>query len=142
MTVIAWDGQTLSADRRMVNSGLIRTTTKLRRFGELRVGCSGDAAAMVEMFAWIESGRNTDNFPRMQREKDDWCVCVVIEADRTISLYERSPLPIRIEDQQYACGSGRDFALAAMFLGHTAAEAVEVAAHFECGCGNGVDSLD
>lgn len=141
MTVIAWDGKTLAADRRMTNNGLIRTTTKVRRIGTLRAACAGNMDAAEEMFAWINRGRSPSDFPAMQSSKDDWCSCVVIEADDSVVTYERSPYPTKIADSVYASGSGRDFALAAMHLGKTAAEAVLVASHFQCDCGNGVDVL-
>ena len=40
-----------------------------------------------------------------------------------------------------AIGSGRDFALAAMALGHSAIEAVTVAGRFDTASGNGFDAL-
>lgn len=142
MTVIAWDGKTLAADRRVTSSGLIRTTTKIRRIRDLRVGCSGSTDSAVAMFAWIEGGCLPDQFPKSQADKDDWVATIVIDGAGTIGMYERTPHMHVIEDDIAAIGSGRDFALAAMYLGKTAAEAVHVASHFQCDCGNGVDVLE
>ena len=55
--------------------------------------------------------------------------------------YERSAIPFKIESPFIALGTGREYAMAAMHLGKTAAEAIEVAAHFDSGTGNGVDVL-
>jgi hypothetical protein len=46
------------------------------------------------------------------------------------------------EDAHHAIGSGRDFAAAAMYLGKTAREAVEVAMALTGFCGHGVDTLE
>ena len=76
-----------------------------------------------------------------QRDKDDWQPVLVIEADGTPSLYERTPHPIRYEQRHVAIGSGREYAIAAMYLGKNAVEAVDVACALDGGCGGGIDSL-
>lgn len=140
MTCIAWDGKTLAADKRIVNNGLQRTTTKIRRIGDLLCGACGDGATMEEMFAWVERGRKPEEYPAVMRNKDDNSSIMVIESGKFF-LYGCSPYPTRYEDNHYAMGSGRDYALAAMHLGKTAKEAVEIASLFEINCGNGVDVL-
>ncbi len=141
MTVVAWDGKTLAADKRTLNCGLIRTVTKIRRIGELLVGGSSDFVTVLEMMDWIEKGSDPEKFPSLQKDKDDWA-CVIIIDRGVIKLYERSHIPMTFEDSKFAIGSGRDFALAAMHCGKTAKEAVEIAIHFDSGCGNGVDCLE
>lgn len=59
--------------------------------------------------------------------------------DGSLWKYERTPHPLKFPPQQFAIGSGRDFALAAMYLGCDAAGAVHVACEFDSACGNGVD---
>lgn len=56
--------------------------------------------------------------------------------------YEKVPYPARVEDKFTATGCGRDYALAAMFLGHDARAAVEVACALDAHCGNGIDTLE
>lgn len=142
MTVLAWDGATLAADRRSVNGGLISPVTKIFRLksGEL-FGCCGTLSACLQVKHWYEHNQAPDTFPMMQRDKDDWEVCLIIGLDRSIKIYERTPFPITIEREFHACGSGRDFAIAAMHLGKTAAQAVEIASLYESGCGDGIDAL-
>ena len=140
MTVIAWDGKTLAADKRAVNCGLVRTVTKIKRIGKLLVGVSGNTAGMAEAFRWIEMGCPYDKYSDILKDRNDGPSIMVIDAGRII-LYGTSPLPTEYEDKIFASGSGRDFALTAMHLGKTAREAVEVACLFENGCGNGVDEL-
>ena len=142
MTCIAWDGKTLAADKRACSSGLINTLTKIHRIDGLLVGGSGESSFIQNMLAWIRTGRDPEKFPKSQGDKDDWQPILVIERDGSPSLYERTPYPVRFEQPFIAIGSGRDFVRAAMHLGKTAREAVEVAIALDCGCGNGIDTLE
>jgi len=141
MTVIAWDGVRLAADKRSTLGTLIRTTTKVFRVGEALAAYAGDADAGEEVLAWFRDGCDVGKFPASQRDKDNWAGLLVVWQDGTIWKFERTPYPVKFPPQQFAIGSGRDFALAAMHLGKTAPEAVDVACFFDSGCGNGVDFL-
>jgi len=141
MTVIAWDGTTLAADKRACNGSLIGTVTKIFRIRDCLVGYSGDAAFGEQMRAWFAAGEHAADFPSGQRDKDDYAVLLVIRPDGKVQRFERTPHPITFEDRCAATGSGRDFAIAAMHLGFNAARAVEVASQLTCDCGNGVDTL-
>lgn len=141
MTVIAWDGKTLAADKLANFGGLSRTVTKIRRIGDLLVAASGTTWGAAEAFAWVERGRKPEDFPAVLRDKDDWVPLLVVEAGR-IWLYERGPHRTEVEDRLFAMGNGRDFALAAMYLKADARMAVEVASHFCPDCGLGVDTLE
>jgi ATP-dependent protease HslVU (ClpYQ) peptidase subunit len=141
MTVIAWDGYTLAADKRATNGSLIRTTTKIFRIHSCLVGYAGEATFGEQMIAWFQAGEKAEDFPKEQRDKDDWAPLLVIRENGKIHKYERTPHPLKYQDKQFAIGSGRDFALAAMACGKTASEAVEVASMFDSNCGNGVDTL-
>lgn len=140
MTVIAWDGKTLAADKRASCSGLSRTVTKIRRIGDLLVGGSGDFDRVVAMFAWIEAGCKAEDFPAFQRDQDMSADMLVIDGGKVLK-YERTPHPITFEDAYFAMGSGRDYALAAMWLGQDARHAVIVASQLDVNCGNGIDTL-
>ena len=141
MSVIAWDGATLAADKRASLGGLYRTTTKVFRLGIALAAYAGDADAGEEVLAWFKDGHDPAKFPAAQRDRDGYAGLLIVWPDKTLWKFERTPHPIKYVPQQFAIGSGRDFALAAMYLGKTAAEAVEVACAFDSGCGNGVDVL-
>ncbi len=148
MTVIAWDGKTLAADKRACLGGLIRTTTKIFRAFDpvtsdgVLVGYGGDAACGEELLAWFKRGAKPEEYPPL-RKPEDWARLLVIGRGGTICFYENTPYPVKFaRGQAFAIGSGRDFALAAMQCGKTAQEAVEVATVFDNGCGNGVDTLE
>lgn len=143
MTIIVWDGKTLSADKRSLNNGLCLTVTKIYRLktGEL-FGMSGEMVFCSQVKEWVEAGCIVADFPTAQRDKDDWQPCLVVSRDGKGRVYERTPFPNTYDDNWCALGSGRDYAVAALHLGKTAKEAVEVACLFDCGCGNGIDTLE
>lgn len=142
MTVIAWDGKTLAADRMGDAGGLKRATTKIRRFDGGLFGSAGSASRGAEMFAWIESGADPECVPAFQLDPNDYQSTMIVRNDGTVWLYGCSAHPFRMEDPFHAIGSGRDFAMAAMYLGFGAAQAVHVASEFDTGCGMGIDTLE
>lgn len=143
MTVIAYDGRVIAADKRSNYGSLQRTTTKLHRvensLGRLIVGTSGISAQGREMVEWIRRGAHPNDFPPTQRDSRESCSVLVVFDTGVKWSFERSPYPLILEDEQVAIGSGRDFALAAMHMGGDARKAVEVACHFDTSCGNGID---
>ena len=141
MTTIAWDGQTLAADKRACYGGNIQTVTKIHRVHGCLVAGSGELSFILAMVEWVRNGRDPSSFPAHQRDKDDWQPVLVIEPGGVVLLYERTPHPIRWERLPCAIGSGRDFALAAMHCGKTAREAVELACALDVFCGNGIDTM-
>lgn len=140
MSVIAWDGKTLAADRRACFGTLIRTITKIFRAGDCLIGYAGDADSGEAMRAWYSAGADPATFPESQRG-ESWAALLVIKPSGDILRYERTPHPVRFPPQHFAAGSGQDFAHAAMYLGKSAEEAVLVACALDSGCGNGVDVL-
>jgi len=145
MTVIAWDGKTVAADKRAICSGVHFMTTKLRR---VKVGdhipevlaWTGDQDAGETVAAWYAAGADISKWPECQKDKDAWSRLLVFDRYGA-RMFERLPVSVKIEDPFCAWGAGRDFALAALHLGKTAQEAVELACVFETSCGNGVDVM-
>lgn len=141
MTVIAWDGTTMAADKRATLGTLIRTITKIFKINGCLVGCSGESSHCEDALQWFREGASPDKFPAHLRDKDAWGSMLVVKASGDILLYERSGNPTRYSPQNFAIGCGRDYAMAAMHLGYPSVRGVEVAVALDCGCGNGVDLL-
>lgn len=141
MTVIAWDGKTLAADKRG-DDGSIVTVTKIKRIRDCLVGGSGNMSGLVSIFHWYECGAEKKDWPEFQKDKELWCDLLVITPERKIFKYEQQPIPHEIEDGTAALGSGSPYALIAMYLGKSASEAVLLASRFNRSCGNGVDTLE
>lgn len=140
MTVIAWDGKTLAADKRSTICGNPSTVTKIHRVPGGLVGFSGSGSHAMELLAWFKAGAPVESFPKPRDE--DGAGSLFIASDGQIRLYSAtSPYYEVLEQPFYARGGGRDYALAALYLGKTAREAVEVACALDTGCGNGIDTL-
>lgn len=146
MSVIAWDGKMIAADKQATCAGLRTTVTKLRRvqaepgqfgYGEV-MAVAGDQDSGLMVMLWYEQGADPAKWPACQSDKDAWCRLLVASADGA-RIFERQPMSLKIEDPFYAHGSGRDYAMAAMACGKSAEEAVLIASRFDNGCGMGVD---
>lgn len=140
MTVIAWDGLTLAADKAGTSAGYRRTVTKIFRVPDGLVGFAGDGSRALALLEWFRAGRKVADYPEFQKG-DDVVGCLFIDQQGAAWGYQHTAFPERHEDAFDAVGSGRDYALAAMHLGHTATEAVKVASALDNGCGNGIDVL-
>lgn len=142
MSVVAWDGEKLAADKRAVgNGGAIRTVTKIERLngGDL-VGIAGDWDIGMMLVEWYRAGAEPQDFPK--RAEDGEAIMVVVSAvDGKVMNFCSGPYSMPIEDTFYAIGSGRDHAEAVMYLGYDAVKAVEVASALTNGCGEGVSVL-
>lgn len=137
MTTIAWDGSTLAGDRRGNAGGMAYELGKLRGTADGRLlGFSGDIGVGMLMLDWLDRGGARPP----QQDTDRWATVLEITPDGACWCHGRDSR-WRIEQPFFAIGSGRDFALAAMALGRSAAEAVDLAARFDTGTGNGVDAL-
>jgi ATP-dependent protease HslVU (ClpYQ) peptidase subunit len=137
MTTIAWDGAVLAGDRRISSGTTVYTSTKIRRTADGRlIGATGDYGVCIAMLDWLEQGGTR---PQCQ-ESERWVSAIEIMPDGTCWMHNRDTR-WRVEDGFVAIGSGRDYAMAAMALGHPARVGVEVASRFDPGTGNGVDEL-
>lgn len=142
MTVIAWDGKTLAADKRAIQNGYPATATKIHRIPDGLVAFSGSASHAAALLDWFRKGRNPLSYP-LGFGEDNGAGSTFISDAGEIFVYDyRSGYPERIEDRFFARGAGRDYALAAMYLGHDARKAVEVACALDVNCGNGIDTLE
>lgn len=143
MTVIAWDGKRLAADKLGDMGGMKITVTKIFRLkdGSL-AGFAGNFATVGEMLHWLNEGEIPDLLPASQRDENMWVGVLRIMPDKRILKYERSPYPMAIENHFTAIGCGREFAIGAMSMGASAHEAVNIANHNAVGCGQGIDILE
>lgn len=134
MTTCAWDGKTLAADTRGTVGGFPFTKTKAYRLkdGRLYAG-SGDAEDCAAVRIWLETGG--------EKPKVENFVGMVIGADGSIWRYEDKLVPFQINQPFHAIGSGRDYAIAAMHMGKSAIEAVELACLYDVYTGAPITEL-
>lgn len=142
MSVIAWDGRCLAADKRSLTGDLIRPLLgKVFKVKNELIGYVGGVGKGEELLAWYKGGANPAEFPDFLRDNTQSSLIVVASKGNDLRQYNSSPYPVRFMPGQHAWGSGREYALAAMYCGKTAPESIEVATKFDCGCGDGVDVL-
>ena len=140
MTVIAFDGKTLAADRMANSNGLARTMRKVFTVKGHLLTFAGTAHRGLTVMAWWTAGAKPKDWPPMN-DPDDVASLWVVKPDGGIMCYESGPIPLPFLDKTFACGSGRDYAMGAMAMGADAIRAVEIASEYEIHCGGGVDFL-
>ena len=140
MTVIAWDGKTLAADKLGVWDGMKVTLRKIEVARGCLVGIAGSSGKSEELMAWFKNGAIPSELPEFQRGSD-WCPMIMINAAGHVHIYENAAMPARLYNDKVAIGSGREVAATAMHLGLDAANAVRVCSELLNGCGNGCDVL-
>ena len=133
MSVIAWDGNHLAADRQMTAGTRRATCSKLRG----TIAWCGDQEEGILLADWYTAGADPEKWPAWQTN-DNFTILVVAK-EGACYFYEARPREQLVMDPFFAFGSGAPYALGAMAMGATAREAVEVASRFDIYCGMGVD---
>ena len=149
MTVIAWDGKIIAADKQASRGGLLRRTTKILKFeidGRAFIaGFSGTEQTGLIMADWYASGANPNTFPACQtdgsKESEYWSNLIIADGKKVIQ-YSLWPTSLLIEERFYAIGNGEDFAIGAMSAGADAIQAVEIACKHCENCGLGIDAYE
>ena len=140
MSVVAWDGKTVAADKIAVSAEMRTTTTKVFRLDDAILAWVGESGGGIALLDWYKNGSVQARWPAAQNT-DNWTRLIVARASG-VFFFEREPHAQKVEEPFMAWGSGRDYAMGAMAMGASAEEAVEVAIRFSTTCGNGIDSYE
>jgi|ERR1035437_4350763 ATP-dependent protease HslVU (ClpYQ) peptidase subunit len=140
MSVVAFDGIHIAADRQGTSGEYINRSTKIRRLlnGDV-IAWTGTSENGLAVAQWYEAGADPALWPASQKG-EDWSRLIVVSKGRVFT-YEQLPIKRLIEDRFSAWGSGRDFALGALANGASAVEAVKVASKLSASCGMGFNSF-
>jgi hypothetical protein len=144
LTVIAYDGLYVAADRMISNdSGLHGISRKLDVW-EKQVLVSTGAADHGEALAiWFKDGKNPAAFPHAVADGSGKnAYLYVFQKGMPVMCFQTWPAPILFPMTEFAAGCGGDIARTAMHLGRDAREAAKVACELNVYCGNGVDYVD
>lgn len=142
MTVIAWDGKTLAADKQSTSNGMARTTSKIHRVRDGLLALTGAGGHGYALLAWFNGARDPAAWPRVQDAEDEGSVIHFTRDGVFVYGGNGCGVGEPVEDPFIAFGSGRDYAMAAMHLGKSPREAVEIACLFDINCGCGIDVLE
>jgi len=142
MSVIAFDGITIAADKQGTRGSNRYTTTKLHRIDDNTVaGYVGSLDHGAQLLNWYCDGANDKRFPFLADENDRATLVIMHKGVLGI-CFGGVPVIHIVEDTPYAVGSGEDVAMGAMLAGATAVRAVELACEMNIYCGKGVDAFD
>lgn len=151
MTTIAWDGETLCADRMSCSGNTKREVQKAWRVKSATTSAVENQFGFrkIVLFAWsgeyqdalaVRDFINGDRHELPKIEDHESCGLIITEDKQALRLEWRL-LPSPIKERFYALGSGRDFAIGAMYYGLTAEQGVRVALDYDVYTGLGVDIL-
>lgn len=140
MTTIAYANGIMAGDKQanIGDNGKHGRVTKVFKINGCLIGFSGHSDVAMALLRWFSGGCKDEDWPELQYENRD-CAMLVVEESGVVKMYERYPIPIVMEHKFHAIGSGRDFAMAAMHLGHDPIKAVEVACELDAYTGGGID---
>jgi hypothetical protein len=142
LTTIAYRSGELASDSQCSSGGVITgAVTKIaRREDGALVGGTGDAGWCHRFMQWFLAGEEGD-MPPIPMDGSEGCAGgFIIQPDGKVWHVEsngRFPM----DGPYHAWGSGREFALGAMFLGATAHAAVSAAIHHCTGSGGPIVRL-
>jgi len=155
MTVVAWDGVTLAADK-MSTAGYAKRRVRKLFKGRwldgremLFAGC-GDQAFAVRVMSWLAdvTAGKTDSPRPDYKDFDvakDACIGLVILRSAEGFSYVHTMTPLLdltpFEENIFAQGCGHEAAWGALEAGATAVQAVEIASRRIAHCGLGVDAI-
>ena len=145
MTTIAFDGSTIAADMLAVdNWGLKDNVSKLLRGNDFIAGGAGERSKILHWWSSVEKMSFEEvlrfGFPDYDAEKND--PAIVIAYKNGGAYKHAGGLFVPCSRPFHAVGSGRDYALAAMHLGRSAKEAVEVAMVFDNNTGGHIETMN
>lgn len=138
MTTIAASRNQMAADQRVTDGVRRFRGRKIRRIGDVVVGCAGSGPAIAKFLRWLESGKQDDP-PKMG--KDDELEAIVL-TPAGLFIYDTSLEAEECLDPFYAVGTGAEAALGAMHMGADPRRAVEVAALVDNSTGGPIDVID
>jgi len=140
MSVIAWDGTRLAADRQLTVDGHRTTVSKLLRIHDSWVSWVGGYHRCRYLLDWM----NTDQHPGMFEPEADDSPAEVVKwmGNGNLLSLSHGPYWRTIAECPFATGSGGALALGAMAAGASAPLSVIIAQRYDIYCGGGVVVTD
>ena len=140
MSVIAWDGRTVAADRQVTEGDIPHLCRKIFRLrgGDI-VAFVGDMRHGLELVAWFKAGGHVRAYPKAR--KSDSATLIVFQTGGHVFEFDGGPQKMPVPDKFMAWGSGKGPALGAMAMGADARRALKIASRYNSACGMGVTVL-
>jgi len=134
MTTVAAKVSTgeIAADSMVSGDDSFYLVEKLRRGKASIYGACGDWDKILKFYYALESGGDLDS---------DLDVTVLELRSDGLWVYEGTIIPARIKNEFWAIGTGANYAIAAMHLGLSPAEAVKLACKYDTSSNEPIDVL-
>jgi len=131
VSTIAFDGVSVAHDSQIGAGNRIDNAEwkKVRSVQGTEFWCAGgtgEADAVNAFIEWVEDGAGPD-YPEICKERSEHCCFIAIDDEMLVHTFERRPVSTVVERPPFACGSGSDYALGAMYAGEPAEGAVHIA---------------
>ena len=129
MTTVAWRGGYMAADSLLVRGGGIKgTATKIHRVGDYVIGTAGTLMDCVAFVRWWQDRDRPLDFRAFRNDGSDAPdLHALVAGPDGVEVWTEHLQPVPVETEFYAIGSGAMAAMAAMYMGASAAEAVRIA---------------
>lgn len=151
MSIIAYDGKTISADSQMTFAGQKLKALKLHRPNKYTIlGFVGEVSLGNKLINWFNQGQNEDDYPISAIQDQDAILIALTKTKnnkidktgkQTCLFYINSHTPITVAEPYMAWGSGAHFAIGAMANGANSKQAATIACKHSEGCGLPITTL-
>ncbi len=138
MTTIAANLECMAADRKVTLGETRYMSRKLKRVRDTIVGGAGSSTGIAKFMRWFEAGADADDTPKLAKDEE---IDVLLLSPRGLSFFNGEFVEDLMEDAFFALGTGNQAALAAMHLGLSPGDAVEVAKKVDNGTDGVVDVM-
>lgn len=151
MSVIAYDGKTIAADRMATYNEFQLQAEKLFKVApHIILGFVGEHGQGQKLISWFKNGAKPEDFPTPEEHATATLIVLTKHTKgatdpngKPICMFYpgANNIPLEIKNTPMAWGSGAGIALGAMLAGKTATRAVELANTMADGCGMGVTTM-
>jgi len=138
MSIIAWDGKIVAADKQATEGDIRSLCRKLERIRGAIVATVGDVSHSTKLIKWYRAKGSEADFPKYSAKED--AMLIVFNDNGQVYEYGATGGKFLITDPFMAWGTGKDLALGAMAMGANAKKAAQIACKYNVTCGMGVVS--
>ena len=138
MSVVAWDGKGVAADRLGCCGNLTSIVPKLYPARGYALGFVGTEEVGLMLIDWFDNGAKKSEWPQ-EAQESEFASSLIVVGRKKVWVCNTFPVFSLNHDPFMAWGSGRDLAMGAMAMGAGAEMAVQITSDHDAGCGGGVD---
>lgn len=140
MTVIAWDGDILAADRMWSTYNMSYGQSKLHKINNEFIFQAGNKSCGYEFLEWYKNGADPNKWSD-ERFKDSSSILIILKRDGLYMLIGNPVLVPFKTNNFFAWGYGSEFACGVLACGKSAIDAVKLTSKHVDHCGYGYNAV-